>query len=81
MITTEDNPHDYFNEFNDWFNFDSQKGYGTCSLLARIARTSDQLSDEENDKEQERAIDWIMKYCIPIDKEGNISKYIKVKEH
>ena len=80
MVTTEDNEHDYFNDFESWFDFDDKKGYGTCSLLARIARTSDQLSEEENDRAQEEAVDWIIKYCVPIDKNGNISKYKKVYE-
>ena len=54
MITTEDNPYDYFNDFENWYNFDIQKGYNTCSLLARIARTSDQLSDDENERKKNR---------------------------
>ena len=36
----------------------------TCALLGRIARTSDQLSDAENDAEIERAIDNIIKYDV-----------------
>ena len=80
MITTEDNPFDYFNDFINWYNFDIQKGYNTCSLLARIARTSDQLSDFENEREIERAIDEIMKYDVAIDKQGNFVHYKKVKE-
>lgn len=32
------------------------------AYLARIARTSDALSDEENNEEVERAIDEIIKY-------------------
>ncbi len=80
MITTEDNPFDYFNNFEDWYNFDIQKGYGTCSLLARIARTSDQLSDEQNDEEIERAIDEIMKLDVAIDRNGNVVKYKKISE-
>ena len=80
MITTEDNPYDYFEDFANWYNFDIQKGYGTCSLLARIARTSDQLSDEENEREIERAIDEIMKLDVAIDNNGNIVNYKKVNE-
>ena len=34
----------------------------TTAYLGRIARTSDQLSDEENNKEVERAIDEIIRY-------------------
>lgn len=61
-LTTFDNPYDPFNQFDAWFQFDSDKGYNSCGYLDRIARTSDQLSEEENDQEIERAIDEIIKY-------------------
>ena len=60
-ITTVDNPYNPFEQFDKWFLFDEEKGYHTTSYLGRIARTSDQLSDEENAKEVERAIDEIIK--------------------
>ena len=56
-LTTFDNPYDPFEQFTQWFMFDEEKGYHTTAYLGRIARTSDQLSDEENNKEVERAID------------------------
>ena len=62
MLTTFDNPYDPFEQFDSWFMFDVEKGYNTCAYLGRIANTSDQLSDEENEKETERAIDEIIKY-------------------
>lgn len=62
MLTTVDNPFDPFEEFNSWFMFDIQKGYNSCAYLARIAKISDQLTDEENSEEIERAIDEIIKY-------------------
>lgn len=61
-ITTFDNPYSPFEQFVPWFLFDEEKGYCTTSYLGRIARTSDELSEEENDKEVERAIDEIIKY-------------------
>lgn len=60
MLTTIDNPYDPFEEFTQWLLFDNEKGYGTCDYLGRIARTSEQLSQEENDEEVERAIDEII---------------------
>ncbi len=62
MLTTFDNPYSPFEQFNEWFMFDMDKGYCTCAYLDRIARTSDQMSEEENDREIERAIDEIIKY-------------------
>lgn len=61
-LTTFDNPYNPFEQFTSWFLFDVEKGYNTCSYLGRIARTSDQLSEEENELEIERAIDEIIKY-------------------
>ena len=61
-LTTIDNPFDPFKQFDEWFMFDEEKGYRSTSYLGRIARTSDQLSDEENRIEVERAIDEIIKY-------------------
>lgn len=61
-LTTFDNPFDPFEQFIPWLLYDEEKGYRSCSYLGRVARTSDQLSDEENDKEVERAIDEIIKY-------------------
>ncbi len=61
-LTTFDNPYNPFEQFTKWFLFDVEKGYNSSAYLGRIARTSDQLSDDENDHEVERAIDEIIKY-------------------
>lgn len=61
-LTTFDNPYDPFENFTSWFLFDTEKGYNTCAYLGRVARTSDQLTDEENNAEIEKAIDEIIKY-------------------
>ena len=72
MLTTFDNPYNPFDEFTSWFMFDEEKGYHTCSYLGGIAKTSEQLSDEENAQEIERAIDEIIKYDFQ-----NIYKKVK----
>ena len=60
MLTTIDNPYNPFKQFDSWFLFDVEKGYNTCAYLDRIAKTSDQLSDTENDEELERAMNEII---------------------
>ena len=62
MLTTIDNPFDPFEQFTSSFLFDVEKGYNTCSRLARIANISDELSEKEVDEEIERAINEIIKY-------------------
>ena len=61
-LTTHDNPYDPFEDFASWFLFDVEKGYNTCSYLARIAQLSDDFTQKERDEEIERAIDEIIKY-------------------
>lgn len=73
-LTTFDNPFDPFNEFHEWFQFDTDKGYNSCQLLDRISNTSDQMSESENDKEIERAIDLIISYDF-----RNIYKKVKME--
>lgn len=60
MLTTIDNPFDPFIQFDEWFAFDANKGYHTYSYLARIAKTSDELSEEDEDFAIESAIDEIV---------------------
>lgn len=61
MLTTKDNPYDPFEQFTQWNAYDCMAGYNTCGYIARLAKTSDGLSDAENDEEVERVIDEIIK--------------------
>lgn len=61
-ITTIDNPFDYFTQFDLWSAFDHQMGYNTMEYLARIAKISDDLSDESIFNELEFAIDSIIEW-------------------
>ena len=62
MLTTFDNPFDPFDDFVHWFLFDVEKGYNTCSYLARVARSSEEFSTVEDKEETERAIDAIINH-------------------
>lgn len=62
MITTNDNPYNPQTEFSQWYLYDVNNGYNTCAYLGRIVNDSDELSDEEKEIENEKAIDEIIKY-------------------
>lgn len=64
MLTTFDNPFDPFEDFTSWFMFDIEKGYYTCSRLARFVQLSDDFTQKEKDEEIERAIDEIIEIDI-----------------
>ena len=62
FITTHDNPFDYFKQFDEWYNFDQQKGYGTLEYVARLAKLSPDLSDEEQQIELEKVFDSMIEW-------------------
>lgn len=60
MLTTIDNPYNPFTHFDDWFNYDTKKGHHSLSLLARITRSSSDLSEEDQNLAIEQAIEEIV---------------------
>lgn len=64
MLTTIDNPFNPFTHFDEWYAFDVEKGYNTCSYLARIAKTSDELSEPDEDLAIDLAINEIAKLNV-----------------
>lgn len=74
-ITTKDNPFDPFDDFDNWFAYDTEKGYHTCSYLARICKTSQYLSDEDQRLDEEAAIDEIIEHDLT----KNYKKIVKIE--
>jgi len=64
MLTTIDNPFDPFTQFDEWKRFDEDHGYYTCAYLARIAKTSDELSETDEAIAINQAIDEIINLNI-----------------
>lgn len=59
-LTTTDNPYDPFEDFKHWYMYDTSHGYFTAGLVARIAKTSTDLTDDEYQEEVNRAINFII---------------------
>lgn len=73
MLTTVDNPFNPFTHFNEWYAWDAKAGYNSPSLLARIAKTSDDLSEPDQAYAIQLAIDEIVR-------ENVSGKFRKVSE-
>jgi hypothetical protein len=64
MLTTIDNPFDPFEQFDEWFAFDTDKNYHSCSYLARITKSSEELSPIDEAIAIEAAIDEIVQLNV-----------------
>jgi len=61
MLTTVDNPYNPFTHYDEWHRWDAEAGYHTSEFLARIARTSEELSDADQELALDLAIDEIVR--------------------
>jgi len=71
-LTTTDNPYNPITQFDEWQAYDEQAGYYTCSYLARIAKTSNELSPLDQAIDIEQAIDEIVEMNLL----GNYKKVV-----
>ena len=71
MLTTVDNPYNPHVEFDDWNEYDIRSGHNTLAFLARIVRSSDELSIAD----QELAIDQAIEEII---RENVSGMYVKI---
>ena len=73
FVTTLDNPFDYFTQFDEWYAFDTQKGYNTCAYIARIALTSSEMSEKDYEQAVKDAVDDILRLNIT----GNYKRVVE----
>lgn len=60
MLTTVDNPFDPFTQFDEWLTYDITMGYNSSSFLDRVAKVSHELSEPDQHKAIQDAIDEIV---------------------
>lgn len=60
FLTTFDNPYSPYEQFEEWYRYDTDHGYNSSGLLMRLAEMSSQFTDNENAYEIEKAIDRIV---------------------
>lgn len=64
MLTTIDNPFNPFTDYKAWYAFDHAKGYDTPGYLARICKSSLELSDADQRLAVQDAIDEIVRLNV-----------------
>lgn len=75
MLTTTDNPYDPTDSFAEWYAWDMRNGYHTLSFLARVVRTSHDISEADQTAAIEHAIEEIVK-----ENPGGFYRKIEIKE-
>lgn len=61
MLTTVDNPFSPFTQYDEWYAFDTSRGYHTTAFLGRIVIVSDELSETDQALAIRQAIDEIVR--------------------
>lgn len=76
-VTTRDNPFNFFTQFDEWYAFDTQMGYNTCSYVDRIAKTSNSMSEQDRMRAINEAVDEIVAFNLT----GNYVKVVDEREN
>lgn len=61
MLSTIDNPWNPFTHWDEWYAFDEAAGYHSTALLARVAVSSPELSEYDQELEITNAINEIVR--------------------
>ena len=64
MLTTIDNPFHPLKEYDEWLRYDEDHGHYTWNFVTRVAGTGDYLSEAENQRAINSAIDEILAHDI-----------------
>lgn len=73
MLTTIDNPWNPFTDYDAWLVWDHEHGYDTNGYLARVAKVSFDLGEDEVDQSIGEAIDEI----VQLNPNGKYTKAIR----
>ena len=68
-LTTSDNPYNPFDDYAKWHSWDTLHGYNTPGYLARVARTSGDLSEADQLVAMEDAIQHVR--CVTVTEPGH----------
>lgn len=65
MITTPDNPYNYYTEFDQWLTWDQSNGHNTLELLDRVTITAPDLTQGLEEEAIVTAMNYIVTELLP----------------
>lgn len=71
MLSTIDNPYSPFDDYREWYAWDTRAGYNSAEFLGRLTYLSQELSEADYNLAIEQAIDEAVS-------ENTLGMYIKV---
>lgn len=63
-LTTLDNPYNPFTDFDNWYQYDEEKGYHTSGYIARFFLLDEDAPEAMYREEYERVVDEINKVNV-----------------
>jgi hypothetical protein len=80
LITTIDNPYNPFTQPDEWYNFDVTYGYFTYQNLVKLVDFDEDMTEEEENKAYETAMDKLLKIhpmYIKVKSDSDIGEKLK----
>lgn len=77
MVTTIDNPFDYFTDFVNWLVFDNEKHYNTCNYLHNVIELLGGIPEDATQVEEDLIIEAAVDSIVTQNPLGIYKKIIK----
>ena len=80
-LTTIDNPYSPFSQFDDWYSYDTEKGYDCCGYLDRMKSLMKEDTTYLSPEKEDIILDSIIDIIVNNDPTGMYVKVQKTNEN
>lgn len=79
-LTTIDNPYSPFSQFDDWYSYDTEKGYDCCGYIDRMKTVLKEDTTYLSEESEDSIIDNVIDEIVKVDPTKLFVKVEKTKE-
>lgn len=79
-LTTIDNPYSPFSQFDDWYNYDTEKHYDCCGYIDRMKEVLKEETSYLSEEAEDKVIDSVIDTIVDTDPTGMFIKVEKTKD-